>query len=689
MRWQNENSSNDNTKVAKISKVDSRIFYTNAIFAAAKNMDCHATATQCLAMTEKSTASKKVDSSNKAFLSSLRALRSKAWQSTQTKTQALESTFLYNAEKTQKIQKLQKVDSRICDEKTRRSRSFFSKAESSSKKPTPKPKLAKDSRICDEKAGLCSGEQRDKTWVSIERELSHKLPALSRKTSEAVGDSRCFFSKAESSSKKPTPPTSQAAGGRIFSEKAGLCSLLCGDKPSGLSHKQKANSPLFRKKPTPPTSKTTAIYFALLAAFAPLHAAPESKEPKRTILQNNPTHTTTPTISTPAPKPANPPANPTTTLIDTPPPISDNALGKFGAQDSSFFYKPSPSAWVFGDILHPYIGFGLTSSSSIHTHNTQSMSKEVATCPNQKCSGDTTSAEYSGQLNAGSSLELGAEYFFDKFHIVGIRLFGEVASRSGSLGSKIAGSDKRDRSTNNLQEAYKLCIQNSKTWSEAEKQQKCGILILGNSTNPNTPNTKVEDSFTFQDTPDSNDIAPQDGRYLSFSLGVDAMLNIPIDTILQRWLGFGLKSGFWGSRLAYFKVGGFIGGGAEFARFSQGDPNNKTWHNQAAAKGKASNGADAFFAAGSGGFMRFGASIYLSRFTRIDFGYKISYYPIAQERWYGYNGAHFDHTKYDPNNGLYGVGGVREDDPWSESLLRQKFVSTKDKEWFLRFALSF
>ncbi|STO96344.1 hypothetical protein [Helicobacter canis] len=628
MRWQNENSSNDNTKVAKISKVDS---------------------------------------SNKAFLSSLRALRSKAWQSTQTKTQALESTFLYNAEKTQKIQKLQKVDSRICDEKTRHNRSFFSKV------------------------GLCSGEQRDKTWVSIERELSHKLPALSRKTSEAVGDSRCFFSKAESSSKKPAPPTNQAAGGRIFSEKAGLCSLLCGDKPSGLSHKQKANSPLFRKKPTPPTSKTTAIYFALylLAASAPLHAAPESKEPKRTILQNNPTHTTTPTISTPAPKPANPPANPTTTLIDTPPPISDNALGKFGAQDSSFFYKPSPSAWVFGDILHPYIGFGLTSSSSIHTHNTQSMSKEVATCPNQKCSGDTTSAEYSGQLNAGSSLELGAEYFFDKFHIVGIRLFGEVASRSGSLGSKIAGSDKRDRSTNNLQEAYKLCIQNSKTWSEAEKQQKCGILILGNSTNPNTPNTKVEDSFTFQDTPDSNDIAPQDGRYLSFSLGVDAMLNIPIDTILQRWLGFGLKSGFWGSRLAYFKVGGFIGGGAEFARFSQGDPNNKTWHNQAAAKGKASNGADAFFAAGSGGFMRFGASIYLSRFTRIDFGYKISYYPIAQERWYGYNGAHFDHTKYDPNNGLYGVGGVREDDPWSESLLRQKFVSTKDKEWFLRFALSF
>ena len=593
MRWQNENPSNDNTKVAKISKVDS---------------------------------------SNKAFLSSLRALRSKAWQSIQTKTQALESTF----KKTAELQSKQSVAS--LENKGYRS----PLGDVSLENKRSEVSLEVD---CHATATQCLAmTEKSTASKKVDSRISKEAMLCDEKTSEAVqGAAEAgFFSKAESSSKKPTPPT----------------------------------------------SKTPAIYFALLAAFAPLHAAPESKEPKRTILQNNPTHTTTPTISTPAPKPANSPANPTTTLIDTPPPIGDNALGKFGAQDSSFFYKPSPSAWVFGDILHPYIGFGLTSSSSIHTHNTQSMSKEVATCPNQKCSGDTTSAEYSGQLNAGSSLELGAEYFFDKFHIVGIRLFGEVASRSGSLGSKIAGSDKRDRSTNNLQEAYKLCIQNSKTWSEAEKQQKCGILILGNS-NPNTPNTKVEDSFTFQDTPDSNDIAPQDGRYLSFSLGVDAMLNIPIDTILQRWLGFGLKSGFWGSRLAYFKVGGFIGGGAEFARFSQGDPNNKTWHNQAAAKGKAGNGADAFFAAGSGGFMRFGASIYLSRFTRIDFGYKISYYPIAQERWYGYNGAHFDHTKYDPNNGLYGVGGVREDDPWSESLLRQKFVSTKDKEWFLRFALSF
>ena len=48
---------------------------------------------------------------------------------------------------------------------------------------TPSPQ---DSRICDEKVGLCSGEQGDKTRASID-EASHKLPALSRKAeSQAI-----------------------------------------------------------------------------------------------------------------------------------------------------------------------------------------------------------------------------------------------------------------------------------------------------------------------------------------------------------------------------------------------------------------------------------------------------------------------------------------------------------------------
>ena len=56
---------------------------------------------------EKSAENKKVDSSKQAHFLSLRALaQDKAWQSTQTKTQSLESTFLNNAKKSQKLQKV-------------------------------------------------------------------------------------------------------------------------------------------------------------------------------------------------------------------------------------------------------------------------------------------------------------------------------------------------------------------------------------------------------------------------------------------------------------------------------------------------------------------------------------------------------------------------------------------------------
>ena len=41
------------------------------------------------------------------------------------------------------------------------------------------------------------------------------------------------------------------AGGRIFDEKAGLCSGEQGDKTDGLSTQRATNSPLYRKKPTP------------------------------------------------------------------------------------------------------------------------------------------------------------------------------------------------------------------------------------------------------------------------------------------------------------------------------------------------------------------------------------------------------------------------------------------------------
>ena len=97
---------------------------------------------------------------------------------------------------------------------------------------------AKDSRICDEKSGLSSDWQGRALGVR-NRPEQPEIADLSR--------------KAESISKKPTPPTNQAAGGRIFDEKVELCSGEQGDKTCGLSTQRDANSPLFRKKPTPTT----------------------------------------------------------------------------------------------------------------------------------------------------------------------------------------------------------------------------------------------------------------------------------------------------------------------------------------------------------------------------------------------------------------------------------------------------
>ncbi|WP_410780140.1 lipid II flippase MurJ [Helicobacter canis] len=71
--------------------------------------------------------------------------------------------------------------------------------------------FAKDSRICDEKSGLSSDWQG--SYLSGDLRQSCRIADLSRKTSEAVqGEAAAgFFSKAQSSSKKPTPKAAKLA----------------------------------------------------------------------------------------------------------------------------------------------------------------------------------------------------------------------------------------------------------------------------------------------------------------------------------------------------------------------------------------------------------------------------------------------------------------------------------------------
>lgn len=318
---------------------------------------------------------------------------------------------------------------------------------------------------------------------------------------------------------------------------------------------------------------------------------------------------------------------------------------------------------LIGDLLRLYISSGVVSSSSTATQNTNSMSKEVATCPAQLCRGDTTSASYQGALGKGYALEIGVEHYFDKFDILGIRLFGEVSAKNGGLGELIS-SNPPDTSTNNVPSG--------------------GIDTI----NPN-PTTPTNDKFTFAPTPqprkDLQGTLANNGTFMTFGFGGDIIVNAPFDYWLRKAVN--AKSSWWKNRLAYLKIGGFFGGGVEFGRFSQGDSSNKSWQNELAAQGKSSNLYDAFFASGSGAFLRYGVSAYITRFFRINFGYKHNFYNIAAERWYGYNGLCTNDSTAEvcKNNN----NAVRENDPRSETLFRQKYVISHGDEWFLNLALSF
>lgn len=314
---------------------------------------------------------------------------------------------------------------------------------------------------------------------------------------------------------------------------------------------------------------------------------------------------------------------------------------------------------LIGDLLRLYISSGVVSSSSTATQNTNSMSKEVATCPAQLCRGDTTSASYQGTLGKGYALEIGVEHYFDRFDIFGIRLFGEMSAKNGGLGELISSS--LDTSTNNVPSG--------------------GIDTI----NPN-PTTPTNDKFTFAQTPlpskDLQGTLANNGTFMTFGFGGDIIVNAPFDYWLRKAVN--AKSSWWKSRLAYLKIGGFFGGGVEFGRFSQGDNSDKSWENELAAQGKSSNLYDAFFASGSGAFLRYGVSAYITRFFRINFGYKHNFYNIAAERWYGYNGLNCTMS-----DNVCNAGSVRQNDPKSETLFRQKYVISHGNEWFLSLSLSF
>ena len=154
----------------------------------------------------------------------------------------LESTFLNNAEKIQSIASLEKVDS-SCE-------AMDCHADFQSARNDRKNAASENAVSLENKRSAVSLENK-RSGASVSSQVS-----LENKRSEVSLEKVDSRENAESlntpqNAKAENVFDSHLAGGRIFDEKAGLCSGEQGDKTCGLSTQRATNSPLFRKKPTP------------------------------------------------------------------------------------------------------------------------------------------------------------------------------------------------------------------------------------------------------------------------------------------------------------------------------------------------------------------------------------------------------------------------------------------------------
>ena len=82
-------------------------------------------------------------------------------------------------------------------------------------------------------------------------ELRDKLEQASQESGKVDSSDGETLSSSQAEGFADEASSDTNAGGRIFDEKAGLCSGEQGDKTDGLSTQRATNSPLYRKKPTP------------------------------------------------------------------------------------------------------------------------------------------------------------------------------------------------------------------------------------------------------------------------------------------------------------------------------------------------------------------------------------------------------------------------------------------------------
>ncbi|WP_120922027.1 outer membrane beta-barrel protein [Helicobacter pylori] len=234
---------------------------------------------------------------------------------------------------------------------------------------------------------------------------------------------------------------------------------------------------------------------------------------------------------------------------------------------------------------HIYLGFRLGTGAGTRTSMWQQAYKDNPTCPGSVCYGEKLEAHYKGGKNLSYTGQIGDEIAFDKYHILGLRVWGDVEYAKAQLGQKVGG--------NTLLSQANYDPSAIKTYDIASNTQ--GPLVLQKTPNPQ--------NFLFDN-----------GHFMAFGLNVNVFVNLPIDTLLK----LALKT----EKMLFFKIGVFGGGGVEYAILWSPQYQNQNTQQD-----------DKFFAAGGGFFVNFGGSLYIGKHNRFNVGLKIPYYSLSAQSW--------------------------------------------------------
>ncbi|GAA8088206.1 outer membrane beta-barrel protein [Helicobacter pylori] len=234
---------------------------------------------------------------------------------------------------------------------------------------------------------------------------------------------------------------------------------------------------------------------------------------------------------------------------------------------------------------HIYLGFRLGTGANTRTSMWQQVYKDNPTCPGSVCYGEKLEAYYKGGKNLSYTGQIGDEIAIDKYHILGLRVWGDIEYAKAQLGQKVGGNTLLSQANYNPSAI--------KTYDSASNTQ--GSLVL-------------------QKTPSPQDFLFNNGHFMAFSLNVNVFVNLPIDTLLK----LALKT----EKMLFFKIGVFGGGGVEYAIL---------WSSQ--YKNQNTKQEDKFFAAGGGFFVNFGGSLYIGKHNRFNVGLKIPYYSLSAQSW--------------------------------------------------------